>query len=92
MICFWIASRNFQTECAGFQLAKSSAMMKGRRWHLFCLYLTFIGWGLLAILTCGIGVLWLTPYMQSAFAAFYEDARADFEAQQAAEAPQQATL
>lgn len=73
-------------------LAKSSAMMKGRRWHLFCLYLSFIGWGLLAILTCGIGVLWLTPYMQSAFAAFYEDARADFEAQQAAEAPQQATL
>lgn len=73
-------------------LAKSSAMMHGRRWHLFCLYLSFIGWILLALLTCGIGILWLTPYMQTAFAAFYEDARAEYEAQQAEEAPQQATL
>lgn len=71
-------------------LAKSSAMMHGRRWHLFCLSLSFIGWGVLALLTCGIGILWLTPYMQTAYAAFYEDARAEYEAEQGSEAPLQA--
>ena len=32
-----------------------------------------IGWILLACLTCGIGFLFLTPYMQTARVAFYHD-------------------
>ncbi len=71
-------------------LARSSALMAGRRWHLFCLYLSFIGWGILAVLSCGIGLLWLTPYMQTSMAAFYENARAEYEAEQGGEAPLQA--
>ena len=47
------------------------------------LYLTFIGWGLLCILTLGIGLLWFVPYMQSALAHFYEDVKAEYEAAQA---------
>lgn len=49
----------------------SKQMMPGRKGSLFCLHLSFIGWGLLAALTFGIGFLWLTPYTKAAETAFY---------------------
>jgi uncharacterized membrane protein len=64
-------------------IEKSMKMMEGHKFDLFYLYLTFIGWGLLCILTLGIGLLWLVPYMQSASAHFYEDVKAEYEAAQA---------
>lgn len=57
-------------------IEKSMAMMKGNKWRLFCLDLSFIGWILLGIITLGIGFLWVSPYMQQAHAAFYEDLKA----------------
>lgn len=51
---------------------KSETLMKGNRGNLFLLELSFIGWALLAVLTLGIGMLWLIPYMQVAFVCFYE--------------------
>jgi uncharacterized membrane protein len=56
----------------------SRAMMKGHKFDLFYLYLGFIGWALLCLLTLGIGFLWLAPYMQSAEAAFYEEVKAEY--------------
>jgi uncharacterized membrane protein len=50
-------------------------VMKGRKWKYFCLNLRFIGWALLCVLTCGIGFLWLMPYMTTSFARFYDDIR-----------------
>lgn len=61
-------------------IARSCEIMQGRRWKLFCLYLSFIGWGILCLLTFGIGFLWLVPYMNASVAAFYEDVRAEYEA------------
>lgn len=61
-------------------ITRSCEIMQGRRWKLFCLYLSFIGWGILSLLTFGIGFLWLVPYMNASVAAFYEDARAEYEA------------
>ena len=58
---------------------RSRAMMKGHKFDLFYLYLSFIGWFILCCLTLGIGFLWLTPYMETATAAFYEDVKADYE-------------
>ena len=52
---------------------ESRRMMNGRKWQLFCLHLSFIGWMLLSILTLGIGLLWLAPYMSGAQAAFYHN-------------------
>ena len=49
----------------------SKALMDGRKGDLFCLDLSFIGWALLAVLTAGIGNLWLVPYMTVSRAAFY---------------------
>ena len=66
-------------------ITRSCEIMQGRRWKLFCLYLSFIGWGILSLLTFGIGFLWLLPYMNASFAAFYEDARAEYEAENSIE-------
>ena len=52
---------------------KSKAMMMGNKWKYFLLNLRFLGWGLLCLLTFGIGFLWLLPYMQVSFAKFYDD-------------------
>lgn len=54
---------------------KSKEMMKGNKWKLFCLGCRFIGWGLLCILTLGIGFLWLIPYVQVSMAKFYDDVK-----------------
>ena len=66
-------------------ITRSCEIMEGRRWKLFCLYLSFIGWGILSLLTFGIGFLWLAPYMNASVAAFYEDARAEYEAENSIE-------
>jgi uncharacterized membrane protein len=54
-------------------LKLSREMMRGHKWNLFVLDLTFIGWILLTILTLGIGGLWVSPYMQTTVAHYYED-------------------
>lgn len=54
-------------------LKASSEMMEGHKWQLFCMEISFFGWALLAVLTCGIGMLWLEPYMSAANAAFYRE-------------------
>ena len=52
---------------------KSREMMQGHKFDLLYLYLSFLGWAVLSLLTCGIGFIWLTPYFQTTIAAFYED-------------------
>ncbi|MEI6212159.1 MAG: DUF975 family protein [bacterium] len=51
----------------------SKQIMRGNKWKLFCLHWRFFGWILLCLLTCGIGFLWLGPYMSMSAAKFYED-------------------
>ncbi|MDB8804380.1 DUF975 family protein [Romboutsia sp. 1001216sp1] len=51
----------------------SIKMMKGNKWSLFVINLSFIGWALLCILTLGIGYLWLGPYIQLTITNFYID-------------------
>jgi len=58
---------------------RSRAMMKGHKFDLFWLMLSFIGWYILCFFTLGIGFLWLAPYQETAIAAFYEDVKADYE-------------
>ena len=51
---------------------KSKELMTNRRGKFVVLSLTFIGWCILGILSLGIGMLWVTPYMQFATFAFYD--------------------
>ena len=54
-------------------IEKSMAMMQGHKMQLFLLDLSFIGWGILCILTLGMGIFWLAPYMWTSHAVFYEE-------------------
>ena len=54
-------------------LRMSKEMMRGKKLELFVLHLSFIGWSLLSSLVCGLGFIFLTPYMQAAEAAFALD-------------------
>ena len=58
---------------------RSRAMMRGHKFDLFWLYLSFIGWYILAILSLGIGFLWLQPYFYTSVAALYEEVKAEYE-------------
>lgn len=51
----------------------SMKMMEGHKMQMFLLDLSFLGWVLLAILTFGIGMFWVVPYIDTTKAAFYED-------------------
>ena len=66
-----LAENPNMTASEAVELSKS--MMYGNRFRLFCLQLSFIGWDILATLALGIGHLWLTPYKQAAYAAFYRE-------------------
>lgn len=63
----------------------SRLMMRGHKFDLFYLWLSFIGWGVLCILTLGIGYLWLSPYMAFAQAAFWEDVSSQYDSASSAE-------
>ena len=52
-------------------ITRSRELMRGNKWRLFCLDLSFIGWTILCVLSLGIGFLWLNPYIQAAHASFY---------------------
>lgn len=54
-------------------ITRSRQLMKGYKGQLFLLDLSFIGWHILAMLTLGIGYLWLTPYITATKAVFYEN-------------------
>ena len=52
---------------------KSEKLMTGNRGNLFLLELSFIGWMFLGILTLGIGLIWVVPYLQVTVACFYDE-------------------
>lgn len=67
------------TELGAFEvLSKSANMMKGHKMDLFLLGLSFIGWGILALLTMGLGFFLLIPYMYTTVAHFYDDLRKEY--------------
>lgn len=51
-------------------ITESRIRMKGYKWKYFLLNLSFIGW---AIISFGIGLLWLYPYINTSNAVFYNE-------------------
>ncbi len=49
----------------------SKRMMQGHKWELFVLDLSFIGWVIVSMFTFGIGLFWVSPYMECTRANFY---------------------
>ena len=59
--------------CFHQALDRSARMMKGEKWRVFKLDLSFIGWRLLVFLTLGIaGFLFVKPYIFGTEAELYE--------------------
>lgn len=58
-------------------LKKSREMMKGHKWEYFVLQLSFFGWYLLIPLTLGIICFWLTPYVNTTIALFYDNLKGE---------------
>jgi uncharacterized membrane protein len=56
-------------------IKKSQELMRGHKFRLFKLQLSFIGWFLLGALAFGIGLFFVYPYYQLAHANFYLDIR-----------------
>ena len=61
-------------------ITESRRLMDGNKWRFFCLAISFFGWWLLALaanyIAQGFATNFLLPYCNTAFAAFYEDLKA----------------
>ena len=64
---------DFPQYTAAEALRNSWRAMKGHKGRLFYLEVSFIPLMALCVLTCGIGFLWLIPYMNMTLAGFYLD-------------------
>ena len=74
MIPYLLAENPGIPKAEAFRLSK--AMMDGEKWHAFLLDLSFIGWYLLAVLTCGLlGFFYVAPYANLTRAALYAKLR-----------------
>ena len=56
-------------------IRESKGTMAGRKWQLFVMDLSFLGWWILSLFTFGIVGLWASPYMWATEANFYHWAR-----------------
>jgi len=56
----------------------SKKLTEGHKWELFMFDLSFLGWFILSVLTCGIlGLVYVQPYYETARAGMYDAIRAD---------------
>ncbi len=71
MIPYLLADDPTMTKEKAFE--ESRRMMTGQKWNAFVLDLSFIGWNILSLFTCGLlSVFYVNPYKMSAHAALYE--------------------
>jgi uncharacterized membrane protein len=57
-------------------ITESRRLMNGYKMKFFLLRLSFLGWYIVGILTLGIGMLWVKPYVMTASAVFYDELKA----------------
>lgn len=53
-------------------LRESGALMRGHKWELFVLDLSWIGWNILCALTLGILSIWIMPYIQQTDIGYFQ--------------------
>jgi uncharacterized membrane protein len=56
-------------------LKKSKNMMRGNKFELFKLDLSFIGWAILSVLPVCLPLPFLRTYVRTSHAAFYDDVK-----------------
>ena len=73
-IPFLLAENPHMTADHAFEI--STMMTDGEKWNIFVLDLSFLGWRLLGLLLFGIGLIFVTPYVQTTEAELYAALRA----------------
>ncbi len=74
--------------CITDALKLSRRLMYGHRWQSFRLGWRFFGWGLLCLLTLGVGFFWLIPYYIASYWKFYRSITPAPDSPEAAELPE----
>lgn len=74
MVPYLLAENPYMNSRRARQL--SAAMTQGEKGRIFVLGLSFLGWSLLGVLLCGIGALFVSPYIQATYAELYAALRA----------------
>lgn len=69
-------------------IKKSKEMMKGHKWELFVLRLSFFWWLLLVSITFGLAAIYVVPYMHATTANYYEKLKSECAAQPVPAAPE----
>lgn len=62
-------------------ITESRRLMRGNKWRLFIMDLSFIWWDILCVLTLGILTIYVVPYKLAARAAFYDAVKSSKEVQ-----------
>ncbi len=70
-LVFFIIAENPEIP-VGDAMKRSKELMQGHRMEFLWLSLSFLGWVILCIFTCGLGFIALTPYVTAANVAFYK--------------------
>jgi uncharacterized membrane protein len=60
-------------------IARSKTMMEGHKMRFFEMWLSFLGWFLLGIITFGLGMMYALPYYRAAKANFYLDLKQSYQ-------------
>lgn len=70
----WILADN---PAIGYRRALKLSMdlTRGHKWNIFVLDLSFIGWYILGVLACGIGVIFVAPYYMAVQSELYATLR-----------------
>lgn len=61
-----------QSEITCVNQSKDLMKIKGNRSRFIFLIMSFIGWLIVGIFTLGVAFIWIYPYLQMSFIAFYE--------------------
>ena len=70
MVPYIIAENPAMDYKEAFQISKR--MMDGQKMETFILDLSFLGWDILTVITCGmVGIFYASPYKQATFAELY---------------------
>lgn len=60
-------------------LRESEKMTRGHKGKLFVFFLSWVGWFLLGVLTLGIGLIWIIPYLNTCLANIYKSLKSTAE-------------
>lgn len=61
---------------------ESNRVMEGNKGRLFYILLSYAGFWMLSMLSCGIGLLWTIPYMKQTLVTFYQDVTEELDAKE----------